>query len=131
MFEGYNFNDAPKGYTDDDVVRAYLLSQTGSGDASHAWASPELDDLVEDEPERAWRIILVLSEQSPDDEFESILAAGPIEGLLVKHGPAFIERVEQHAATDPKFNHVLGGVWKSEMLDDVWSRLQAVRKQVW
>src|SRR5208282_1055134 len=116
MFEGYNFNDAPKGYTDDDVVRAYLLEWTGRGGVSHSWASPELDDLVRDEPERAWRIILVLSEQSPDEEFESILAAGPIENLLVEHGPAFIERVEQRATTDPKFNHVLGGVWKSEML---------------
>jgi hypothetical protein len=131
MFEGYNFNNAPNNYTDDDVVRDFVLAWTGGGDASHSWASPELDDLVRDEPERAWRIILALSEQSPDDQFESILAAGPIENLLSKHGPAFIERIEQHASTNQKFNHILGGVWKSDMINDVWNRVQAARKQVW
>lgn len=131
MFEGYNFNAAPKDYTDDDVIRAYRLAMTGRGDVSHAWASPELDDLVRDEPERAWPIILALSQQSQDDEFTSILAAGPVESLLSQHGPAFIERVEQRAATDAKFNHLLGGVWRSGMVEEVWNRLQAARKQVW
>jgi hypothetical protein len=131
MFEGYNFNKAPQDYTDDDVIRAYLLACTHSADTSHSWASPELDDLVRDEPERAWRIIIALSEQSTDEECKSLLAAGPIENLLSQHGPAFIERVEQRAAADAEFNHILGGVWRSEITDDVWSRLQAARKQVW
>src|SRR5438309_5144484 len=106
MFQGYNFNDAPPNYSDDDLITAYLLAWTGRGDASHSWASPELDDIVRDELERGWRILLRLAQQSPDEKFEAILAAGPLENLLSQHGPAFIERVEQQAASDPRFNHL-------------------------
>jgi hypothetical protein len=90
-----------------------------------------LDDIVRDDPERAWPIILILAEESPNPEFVSTLAAGPMEDLLSKHGIKFIERVEQRAKTDQKFNYLLGGVWKSDITDDVWNRLQAARKETW
>jgi hypothetical protein len=131
MFQGHNFNNAPDNYTDDDVIAAYLLAWSGQGDASHSWASPELDDLVRDEPERAWQIIRRLCEKSPDEQFESILAAGPVEDLLSQHGPAFIERVEQEAAANPRFNHLLGGVWRLDMSDEIWQRVQSARRDTW
>ena len=57
---------------------------------------------------------------------QEVLAAGPIEDLLAKHGADFIDRVEAEARNDPNFAKVLGGVWKNEMPADVWARLQAV-----
>jgi hypothetical protein len=131
MFEGFNFNNAPENYSDDDLVFAYLLAWAGEGGPSHGWASPELDDIVRDDPERAWGIILRLSEQAPDEEFKAILAAGPVEDLLSQHGPSFIDRVEQRAVADAKFNHLLGGVWRLGMTDDVWARVQVARSNVW
>ncbi len=116
-----NLNDAPQNYTDEDLVEAYLLHSTGKGDDSHVWAFSELVELVCHNPERAWQIILVLSEQTLDPDFTALLAAGPMEDLLSDHGPAFIDRVEERAATDPKFNHMLGGVWRLEMTEDVWN----------
>ncbi len=113
------FNNAPDGYTDDDLMRDYTLAWTGCGDASHSWASGELDDIVREEPERAWPMILSLIGASRSDQFLAILAAGPLENLLCEHGEAFIERVEQLAARDPHFRHALAGVWG-------WSRMPEV-----
>ena len=62
------------------------------------------DDIVREEPERAWPMILSLIGASRSDQFLAILAAGPLENLLCEHGEAFIERVEQLAARDPAFS---------------------------
>jgi hypothetical protein len=113
------FDNAPDGYTDADLMRDYTLAWTGRGDASHSWASGELDDIVREEPERAWSMILSLIGEARSDQFLAIIAAGPLENLLCEHGEAFIERVEQLAARDPHFRHALAGVWG-------WSRMPEV-----
>lgn len=84
-----------------------------------------------DEPELAWAAILRIMEHGPSAEQFPILAAGPMEELLSKHGPQFIERVERQAATNPQFNYLLGGVWRLGMTEDVWARVQAARREVW
>ena len=61
----------------------------------------------------------------------AILAAGALEDLLADHGPDYIDRVEDTARKDPKFNRLLGGVWKNSITDDVWHRVQAIRNEVW
>ena len=131
MFQGYNFNNAPESYSDEDVATAWLTVSVDECAASAKWAFPELDDLIRDEPERAWRIIIALAERVSTPEAKSLLAAGPIENLLSRHGPTFIDRVEQRAQSDPGFNYLLGGVWRFEMTEDIWNRLQAARKEVW
>jgi hypothetical protein len=85
-----------------------------------------LDGLVRGEPETAWRII---QEMWSFDQSEFILAniaAGPVEDLLSKHGPQFIERIEQLARRDPVFRKLLGAVWRCGMAKDVWDRIRAV-----
>jgi hypothetical protein len=52
------------------------------------------------------------------------LAAGPLEDLLTYAGESYIEEIEQLASNDPKFRSVLGGVWKNNMTDQVWERVQ-------
>ncbi len=119
------FNNAPDGYTDANLVRDYTLAWTGRGDASHSWASGELDDIVREEPERAFPLILSLIGASPSDEFLAIVAAGPLENLLCEHGEAFIERVEELARRDPHFRRGLAGVWgSSQMSADLQARLR-------
>jgi len=49
-----------------------------------------------------------------------------IEDLLSMHGDKFIDRIEAEARTDPSFAKLLGGVWKSQMSDQLWERVQAV-----
>ena len=61
----------------------------------------------------------------------ALLAAGPLEDLLAYDGARCIDRVEQLAKEDEKFNWLLGGVWRNSMTDEVWERVQAVRKEIW
>src|SRR5438067_10595551 len=61
-------------------------------------------------PEVQWDVILEMVRQASDDDLGHI-AAGPIEGLLGWHGPAWIERVEAEAKQNPKFARAVTGVW--------------------
>jgi hypothetical protein len=62
-----------------------------------------------------------------DEHVIAALAAGPMEDLLRHHGAAFIERIEDKAAQNPLFRHLLAGVWRNEIAQDVWDRVVAAR----
>src|SRR5438874_13166017 len=108
--------DSTRSYSDEELVRDYTLAWTGQGDASHSWASDELDYLAREQPERGWPVILSLIAASPSDQFLAIVAAGPLEDLLCEHGPAFITRTEEEARRDPHFRRALAGAWGSSRM---------------
>ena len=86
----------------------------------------DLYDLTYEEPEKLWLLILEIHHRDQSIAIQQVLAAGPVEDLLAKHGDTFIERVEAEARRDPQFAKLLGGVWKSTMSDAIWDRLQTV-----
>ena len=88
-------------------------------------------DACSEEPETAWQAILELSRRRLTEEQEELLAAGPLETLLSLHGPTFIDRVLKEAESNPPFNHLLGGVWRREMPDEIWEWIVKVRKETW
>ncbi len=87
----------------------------------------EFDWIVRKHPEHAWQYILATVADPRAQPFLGILAAGPIEDLIGLHGDAFIVRLEQEARQNPLFAWTLGGVWKCQMTDEIWARVQ----QVW
>ena len=88
-----------------------------------------LDELVDREPETAWQVIDLIWRRDQDDWILANLAAGPVENLLARHGPAFIERIYVAARREPVFRRLLGGVWRSGMPEPVWRRLQEIAGQ--
>jgi len=90
------------------------------------WACMEPVDDAREEPERAWQFILVALKTPICEPHFGVLAAGALEDLLCLHGAECIERVEAEAIVNPKFAHVLGGVWQSQMSEEVWRRVQRV-----
>jgi hypothetical protein len=100
----------------------------GSEEQSEAfWAIEEEHDLFFDgKSEELWRLILKIHERDHSIAIQQVLSAGPIENLLSKFGEQYIERVEDKARNDPMFAKVLGGVWQSDMSDEIWVRLQRV-----
>ena len=88
-------------------------------------------DAVHDSPEVAWSAIVQILQGELTEDQISVLAAGPLEDLLAMHGPQFIERVEREAEGNPRFNHLLGGVWQSRMSQEIWERVQKARREVW
>ena len=88
-------------------------------------------DAATEEPEQAWLAILGILQRDLSQDQLADLAAGPLETLLSWHAPAFISRVEVEAAKNPRFNKLLGGVWKQDMPDEIWQRIVRARKEVW
>jgi len=90
------------------------------------WAVDAVFLLPQEDPERTWSLILALVEQA---SFEALghIGAGPLEHLVEAHAPAFIDRIEHQAATDPKFKEALASIWLNRWHQDpgVISRLVA------
>ncbi len=84
-----------------------------------------------EEPETAWQAILEIVKHQLTDDQEALLAAGPLEDLLVWHGSLFIDRVEEEAKVNFRFNHLLGGVWRREMPKEIWKRIERARQTIW
>ena len=103
--------------------------QLNSPEAGDQWS--KLSEAVRKDPEAAWCAILKLIQCDLTEEQLGLLAAGPLEDLLSEHGHTFIDRVEGEAATNRRFDNLLGGVWRLTMTDDVWNRVQKARSAVW
>jgi hypothetical protein len=97
----------------DKLIEDWVRCQEeGAGAPASRFAAWEkVEELVHTDPEVGWSIVLRLVEESPDDLVLSNVAAGPLEDLLVKHGDAILDRVEEQARRDPKFRRCLTGVW--------------------
>ena len=83
-------------------------------------------DICREDPEAAWSFILYTLADRRSEDVLSILAAGPLEDLLAKHGDRIIERVELEARRNPRFAMLLGGVWQNVIDDAIWQRVKAV-----
>jgi len=58
----------------------------------------------------AWPVVLELLRQTPDEDLGHS-AAGPLEGLVLRHGEALVEAIEAEAAADERFRWALGRIW--------------------
>jgi hypothetical protein len=113
------------------IAKAWIeMSQAQDGSAAYEekfWAAEKLFDFIYNEPETAWLVIDAIRHQiTPGDQVFWNLAAGPLEDLLVYHGPIFIDRFEELAKQDINFRKLLGGVWRNQISEDVWNRIQAI-----
>lgn len=86
---------------------------------------------LDGESEPLWQFILACYKLEMSPKVFAILAAGPLEDFLADFGPIYIERVETLARQDPKFNDLLGGVWRNSINEEVWERVCRIRNNVW
>jgi len=119
-----------------EIVTAWIAAEEAAPKSpereANSWAIEQVMFWALDrEGEHLWQLITAAYKREVSDKTFSLLAAGPLEDLLAKQGPEFIERVEELARKDPRFNYLLGGVWRSTMTDDVWRRVEAARHHVW
>ena len=119
-----------------EIVDAWIAGQDAddrSPDREANWWAIEqvIDWSLDCEGERLWEFVTTAYQRDISDKVVGALATGPLEDLLAKQGPEFIERVEELARKDPRFNYLLGGVWRNAMTEEVWRRVQAARLHVW
>jgi hypothetical protein len=89
-------------------------------------AYDQLYELIHDDPEKAWNVIQIIYKTDSSERMLAIVAAGPVEDLLVYNGQEFIDRVEQLADNEPIFKKLLGAVWQNNIPQEVWKRVKAV-----
>jgi hypothetical protein len=113
----------------DDLARAWIelqkMPRDSDGHRQLFWAHNKMWDLLRVDPNEYWLTILEILHQDKSDWIIENLAAGPLEDLLVAHGPEFIGRIEA-IADEPGVRSLAQLVWENEILDDVWRRLQTV-----
>ena len=102
------------------------LPQGSAEREAQFWAFVRLSELVRDAPETAWQVITAIWQRDSSEVLLADLAAGPMEDLLALHGGWFIDRIETLARKEPIFKKLLGSVWKSDIADEVWRRIQSV-----
>jgi hypothetical protein len=95
------------------------------------WAFMEMNELIKENPELAWLLIKKILETDNSIKIIQNLSAGPLEDLLVYHGDQFIDRIEAEAKNNPDFAKLLGGVWKNEISDENWERINKVCNRSW
>jgi hypothetical protein len=117
-------------YTRRHVWGSDMVLRESRGE-DHFWAFEKMSELSRSEPDLCWELILQILHTPHEDSVTEILAAGPLEDLLVQHGERVIDRVEEAAATDALMKDLLGGVWKSSIPSPIWERVEACRGQPW
>jgi len=91
------------------------------------WASERLFRLVDEEPEKAWPLLLAIRKATDDQEVLAHLAASHFEDLVNAHGAEFIDRFEALAKEDLEFRHFVGGIWPNrKMPEDLLGRFKAI-----
>lgn len=108
----------------EELAEAYLRYHARKDQADQwAWEAVEL---VNHNPDEAWQIVCALVDKAANDETLAYVAAGPLEDLLKKHGPAVIDRVEEKSSNDPRFQLALSGVWGIEPNNPIFDRWYAL-----
>ena len=105
-----------------DDYKQYFITK----DDSYFEAWEIVNDLVFNDPEKAWQILLEMIQETDDKSYLSFLGAGPLEDLLVYHGKNFIERIENEAKHNKNFLFALKCVWQNNMLPKIWNKVATI-----
>jgi hypothetical protein len=85
-----------------------------------------VDEIVSEAPGAAVTLLLDGIEQCRGAKHVALLAAGPLESLLARHGPSVIDALERAARNSSKVRYLLSGTWGRSRIDPgVWQRLVA------
>lgn len=98
----------------------------------------ELDSACAHDPDLAWEIIKIIADmyqhedisENRQNDYSRIilenLASGPLEDLLTYHGKNVISKIEIEAAANDKICWLLKKVWRNEIDQQVWDRIQRI-----
>lgn len=108
-------------------IEFWLLPENSPEQDALSWVTDREYDLVRENPDEAWFLILEILRRNNNSQILEVLSAGPLEDLLAKHGERMITAVENEARANPSFSTLLGGVWRNSISEEVWSRVEKVR----
>jgi len=98
---------------------------------SIGWGYRELNRLVQQEPFAALRVIDSIVRKDNSDPIMEVLAAGPLENILVLHGSIILSELTKFARENASFRDLLGGVWGDAVAPEVWREVEKLRTELW
>ena len=101
------------------------------GAAERGWGYKTLNKLVDVDPSAALSAIEYICKLDSSDPIMEVLAAGPVEDLLSRHGHAVGDQLVLAAAANPTFRELLGGVWRGSIADEIWRKVEKLRSSRW
>jgi hypothetical protein len=87
-------------------------------------------ELVNNDPLKALDLVKAILAIEDNPHVLGLLAAGMLEDLIPAQDGPVVDAVVAEAERNPKFRHLLGGVWFSGMSDEVVARLEKARGNV-
>ena len=107
------------------IAKAYV-SYARDQAATTQWASDTVIDLsLEGRFDELWEVVVAIAELEEEVATEAlaVVAAGPLEDIVCKAGPLFIDRVERAAKFNSRMGRMLTGVWGRSADPAVWARV--------
>lgn len=87
-------------------------------------------ELVRNDPFKALDLVKAIVEIEDNPHVLGLLAAGMLEDLIPAEDGPVVDAVVAEAGRNPRFRHLLGGVWFSGMAPEVVERLEKAREGV-
>lgn len=88
-----------------------------------SWAWSEVYDLVQEDPEKAWRAVTAIVRAAESQEELAVCGAGPLESLIRAFPDQVVDRVEHLAGESAAFRAALASAWiKLEDIPDPLAR---------
>lgn len=113
----------------EQVIAAYFRNFENGPEGEDFWAWKYIWDLLLNDPELAWNIILGLVAAAPSEDAVGYVGADCLEDLLKDHGTEFIDRIRTEAARDRRFLFALYNARVSET-DAVFKQLMEIKKEL-
>ncbi|HWE45036.1 MAG TPA: hypothetical protein VG407_03325 [Caulobacteraceae bacterium] len=125
------------GRDNEDIARSWIAHYARFGRPSSAeqikahdddpdwWAVNSLMELDGQDPVRSLDIVFLISRGSDDGWVLENLGAGPIENLI-NDDPTLLDAIELEVASNPRLREALQSVWRGDISEDTWARLQKI-----
>jgi hypothetical protein len=109
-------------------------SLSNATSAANSAASGLDDEVPRENPKLCLDAIVEILNRIPSDPSDhhfQVLAAGPLENLLVYNGEVSVDDIELLARRSTSFRLLLNGVWSPSISSSVLARLEKYRKNPW
>jgi hypothetical protein len=81
-------------------------------------------DLISDDPEVAWSILLELMQRARTRHQLGMIAAGPLEEFISAHWESWMDRVEEQAPRDSHLRYCLSQIYVSALPEAYQARVR-------
>lgn len=106
-----------------ELAEGWLTKQQG-------WTEDDVNlyRLLHAEPDGGLSVLFAAMQLTDDEQLLNLLAAGPVEDFLGRHGEVYLDRIHSLALEHRRLREVLDGFWQGAMPKRVWHRIEILKQ---